>query len=224
MAKAKRANHRSGTDRPRWTPGGAAGEARPDGTDWEADAESVGQNGSGPPHALNGRQQQFDSDAAPGEFTTSVRLDEIAIAAMALSDGLRAATRGLPESVESRRLRRELDDAAGRFRAVAGELEITAGDLVRLAASEGQSCGITWGVCPEHGISLMDLGEVIRCRVLGCHREQAGGAAPCPQPVAYRVVDAAGPALLTCTGHAIACRLHLVGAVITLASDPFELL
>jgi hypothetical protein len=37
------------------------------------------------------------------------------------------------------------------------------------------------------------------------------------------VVDAAGPALLTCAGHAIACRLYLDNPVISAASDSMEL-
>jgi hypothetical protein len=159
----------------------------------------------------------------PG-FGTPVRVDEIAVAAMALSENLLDATKGLPESVESRQFRRDLDEAADTFRTVAGELETTAGNLVRLAATEGQSCGVAWGICPDHGLTLMNVGEVVTCHVLGCYREQEAVVEPCTQPVAYRVVDVAGPAMMTCAGHAIACRLHLEGAVITLASDSLEVL
>ncbi|TCO50505.1 hypothetical protein EV646_102579 [Kribbella antiqua] len=158
-----------------------------------------------------------------GEFNTPVRVDEIALAAMALSENLEAATRGMPETVELRRFRRDLDQAASTFRALAGKLEATAGGLVRLAANEGQSCGVGWGVCPEHGLTLMNVGESVSCRVLGCHLENEGAVERCEHPVAYRVVDAAGPALLTCAGHAIACRLYFENAVITLASDSLEL-
>jgi hypothetical protein len=158
-----------------------------------------------------------------GEFSTPVRVDEIAVAAMALSENLQAATRGLPESPELRRFRRDLDHAASTFRSIAGELEATAGNLIRLAAHEGQPCGVGWGVCPEHGLTLMNVGETVTCHVLGCHRENEGAVERCEHPVAYRVVDAAGPALLTCAGHAIACRLYLENAVITLASDSLEL-
>jgi hypothetical protein len=157
-------------------------------------------------------------------FGTPVKVDEIALAAIALSEGLIAATRGLPESVASRQLRRDLDQAADTFRAVAGELETTAGNLIRLAATEGQSCGVTWGMCEDHGLTLMAVGEKVTCHVLGCYREQQAVVERCTQPVAYRVVDVAGPALLTCAGHAIACRLHLDGAVITLVTDSLELL
>ncbi|WP_132296380.1 hypothetical protein [Kribbella sp. VKM Ac-2568] len=171
-----------------------------------------------------GNGQARDPQARSAGFGTPVRVDEIAVAAMALSEGLHAATRGLPESVESRQFRRDLDEAADTFRNVASELETTAGNLIRLAASEGQACGVTWGICPEHGLSLMSVGETVTCRVLGCYRENEDVVEQCTQPVAYRVVDAVGPALMTCSGHAIACRLHLDGAVITLASDSLELL
>ena len=185
------------------------------------------QNGQVPQVGYRDRYPQRPDRTAQlryGEFGTPIRVDEIAVAAIALSENLQAATQGLPESVESRQFRRDLDEAADTFRSVASELETTASNLIRLAAHDGQSCGVTWGVCPEHGITLMNYGDVVTCHVLGCHREQEGVAEACTQPVAYKVVDAAGPALFTCAGHAIACRLHLEGAVITLASDSLELL
>ena len=61
-----------------------------------------------------------------GQFNTPVRVDEIAVAAMALSENLQAATRGMPETVELRRFRRDLDQAASTFRTIASELEVTA--------------------------------------------------------------------------------------------------
>jgi hypothetical protein len=208
MAKVK-AHHRIGTERPRGLS--------------SAQLLNVhGQNGS---DSLNEQDEPKEGPTRiTAEFGTPVRVDEIAVAAMALSDDLHAATRGLPESVESRRFRRDLDDAADTFRTVAAELESTAGDLIRMAAREGQTCGVGWGICPDHGITLMEVGDVVTCRVFGCDLEQAGVAERCAQPVVYRVVDAVGPALLTCTGHAVACRIQLEGAVITLASDSLELL
>lgn len=161
---------------------------------------------------------------ARAQFETPVRVDEIAVAAKALSENLQAATRGMPESPELRALRRDLDQAASTLGSIAGVLEATAGSLIRLAANEGRSCGVGWGVCPEHGLTLMNVdGETVTCRVLGCHRENEGAVERCEHPVVYRVVDAAGPSLLTCAGHAIACRLYLDDTVITLAADSLEL-
>jgi len=177
----------------------------------------------GPPQEWTPRPYGRVNGTALGEFNTPVRVDEIAVAAMALSENLQAATRGMPESPQLRRFRRDLDHAASTFRTIAGELEATAGGLIRLAANEGRPCGVGWGVCPEHGLTLMNVGETVSCHVLGCHRENEGAVERCEHPVAYRVVDAAGPALLTCAGHAIACRLYLDDAVITLATDSLEL-
>ena len=157
------------------------------------------------------------------QFNTPVRVDEIAVAAMTLAEDLHAATQNMPESVELRRFRRDLDQAATTFRDLASKLEVTAGKLVRLAANEGQACGVGWGVCPEHGLTLMNVGETVTCHVLGCGRENEGEVERCEHPVAYRVVDAAGPALLTCTGHAIACRLYFDNPVITATADSMEL-
>ncbi|MEU4392396.1 hypothetical protein [Kribbella sp. NPDC023855] len=236
MAKAKRVNDRSasdmGADRaedrrhqngpaPLTVRNGRSPNGAPDAT-----AANGTPNGTPPiePVPGNGPVPVREPVPSTSNFGTPVKVDEIAVAAMALSENLLAATRGLPESVASRQLRRDLDEAADTFRAVAGELEATAGSLVRLAATEGQSCGVSWGICEDHGLTLMSVGEVVTCHVLGCHREQQAVVERCMQPVAYRVVDVAGPALLTCAGHAIACRVHLDGAVITLATDSLELL
>ncbi|GAB3954745.1 hypothetical protein GCM10029976_097710 [Kribbella albertanoniae] len=84
-----------------------------------------------------------------GEFTTPVRVDEIAVAAMALSENLDAATRGMPESVALREFRRELDQAASTFRTLAGSKrppEASSGSLrttVSRAVSDGESALIT---------------------------------------------------------------------------------
>lgn len=157
------------------------------------------------------------------QFNTPVRVDEIAVAAMTLAEDLQAATQSMPDSSELRRFRHELDQAATTFREMATKLEATAGKLVRLAANEGQVCGVGWGVCPEHGLTLMNIGDTATCHVLGCGRQNEGEVERCEHPVAYKVVDAAGPALLTCSGHAIACRMYFDNPVITATADSMEL-
>ncbi|RZU10845.1 hypothetical protein EV645_6000 [Kribbella rubisoli] len=157
------------------------------------------------------------------QFNTPVRVDEIAVAAMTLAEDLQAATQSMPDSTELRRFRQELDQAATTFREMASKLEATAGKLVRLAANEGQVCGVGWGVCPEHGLTLMNIGDTATCHVLGCGRQNEGEVERCEHPVAYKVVDAAGPALLTCSGHAIACRMYFDNPVITATADSMEL-
>lgn len=210
-----------------------ADPAQPADAGWQAE-QRVAEIPLEPPAGQNGKPQSDwtsevrDRPRVPngttlGEFNTPVRVDEIAVAAMALSENLQAATRGMPESVEMRRFRRDLDQAASTFRTIASELEVTAGKLIRLAANEGQACGVGWGVCPEHGLTLMNVGETVTCHVLGCDHTNEGAVERCEHPVAYRVVDAAGPALLTCAGHAIACRRYLDNPVISAVSDSMEL-
>lgn len=157
------------------------------------------------------------------QFNTPVRVDEIAVAAMTLAEDLHAATQNMPDSAELRRFRRDLDQATTTFRDLASKLEVTAGKLVRLAANEGHACGVGWGVCPEHGLTLMNVGDTVTCHVLGCGLQNVGEVERCEHPVAYRVVDAAGPSLLTCSGHAIACRLYFDNPVITATADSMEL-
>lgn len=195
-----------------WQPGEQVAEIRTDQpaprSDWLSEVRDR-------PRAQNGSTLR--------QFNTPVRVDEIAVAAMTLAEDLQAATQSMPDSTELRRFRRELDQAATTFREMATKLEATAGKLVRLAANEGQVCGVGWGVCPEHGLTLMNIGDTATCHVLGCGRQNEGEVERCEHPVAYKVVDAAGPALLTCSGHAIACRMYFDNPVITATADSMEL-
>jgi hypothetical protein len=200
----------------------SSGSNGPDGSNGRADANGVPavQPGAWTAEVRDRPRTQ----STLGQFNTPVRVDEIAVAAMTIAEDLHAATQSMPDSVELRRFRQDLDQAATTFRELASRLEVTAGKLVRLAANEGQACNVGWGVCPEHGLTLMNIGERGgTCHVLGCGRENEGEIERCEHPVAYRVVDAAGPALMTCSGHAIACRLYLDNPVITAASDSMEL-
>src|SRR5215217_6686910 len=85
---------------------------------------------------------QVDQNRVDEDRPDQNRADEIAVAAMTLAEDLHAATQTMPESVELRRFRRDLDQAANTFREIASKLEVTAGKLVRLAANEGQVCGV----------------------------------------------------------------------------------
>jgi hypothetical protein len=200
-----------GAKPPTWQPGEQVAEIRteePSRSDWLSEVRDR-------PRAQNGTTLR--------QFNTPVRVDEIAVAAMTLAEDLQAATQSMPDSTELRRFRQELDQAATTFREMATKLEATAGKLVRLAANEGQVCGVGWGVCPEHGLTLMNIGDTATCHVLGCGRQNEGEVERCEHPVAYKVVDAAGPALLTCSGHAIACRMYFDNPVITATADSMEL-
>jgi hypothetical protein len=206
-----------------WQAGRQVGEVRPGQRPDQQSAQPPNRTTPGAWTAEVRERPRVPNGATLRQFNTPVRVDEVAVAAMTLAEDLQAATQNMPDSGELRRFRRDLDQAVTTFRELASRLEVTAGNLVRLAASESQACGVGWGVCPEHGLTLMNIGETATCHVLGCGRENEGEVERCEHPVAYRVVDAAGPALLTCSGHAIACRMYFDNPVITSAADSMEL-
>lgn len=198
MSRTKRAGRRNGAE-----------------SDWPL---SVSVDGTELVESDNGTHPVHESVATPG------RLGELAAAARELADGIEAANDALLSSVElgADRFWMSLTSAVEACRTAATELERTAGELVRAAAEADKACSVSWGVCPDHGVVVLSSGDMLTCRVLGCYRTPQASTAPCTRPVAYRVVDAAGSAFLACTGHAIACRRELVGAVITLTADSLE--
>jgi hypothetical protein len=82
-------------------------------------------------------------------------------------------------------------------------------------------CGVTWGVCPEHGATLDAALERTTCRFPGCALtwDYDRFSAPCPEPAGHRVSDSRGGVLPLCGGHVIAVRSQLPGAVITPLDD-----
>jgi hypothetical protein len=160
-----------------------------------------------------------DSLPTPG------RLGQLATVAGTLADGIEAANRALLDAgeLDSNRFWLPLESAVEAVRKAGEELEKVAGELVRTMAISSGSCAVGWGVCPDHGIALTSvIDDRTVCRVLGCRQTPQAPSIPCSEPVAYRVVDAEGAAFLACTGHAVACRRELVGAVITLTADSLE--
>jgi hypothetical protein len=152
------------------------------------------------------------------------QLGQLAAVAEILAGGIDAANQGLLHGtdLESGRYWLPLEGAAEAVRRAAEELEKVAGELVRSMATAHGPCEVGWGVCPDHGVTLTSTGSNVACRVIGCDRVPAAPSIQCTEPVAYRVVDAEGSAFLACTGHAVACRRELVGAVITLTADSLE--
>jgi hypothetical protein len=156
---------------------------------------------------------------------TPGRLGQLASAAQTLAEGIEAANQALLSAgeLDSGRFWMPLEAAADAVRRAGQELETVAGELVRTMAISAGSCAVGWGVCPEHGIALTSIiDNRVVCRVLGCRQTPEAPSIRCSEPVAYRVVDAEGAAFLACTGHAVACRRELVGAVITLTADSLE--
>lgn len=103
-----------------------------------------------------------------------------------------------------------LPNAAGLIRQAALELAESAAELT-LAAQEHQPvtfCRMGWGVCPEHGSTLITVGTVTRCAVSGCGRtwEYRRELVPCAELATHRVVDADGGQTPVCVGHATYAR------------------
>jgi hypothetical protein len=78
-------------------------------------------------------------------------------------------------------------------------------------------CGVTWGVCPDHGATLDATPDRTTCRHPECRLtwDYDRFAAPCPEPASHQVRDSAGGAMPLCGGHVTAVAKQLVGAVIT---------
>ena len=159
------------------------------------------------------------------DMPTPGRLGQLAAAAQTLAEGIEAANQAMLSAgeLDSGRFWGPLESASDAVRRAGQELEKVAGELVRTMAISSGSCAVGWGVCPEHGIALTSIiDDRVVCRVLGCRQTPEAPSIRCSEPVAYRVVDAEGAAFLACTGHAVACRRELVGAVITLTADSLE--
>lgn len=159
------------------------------------------------------------------DMPTPGRLGQLAAAAQTLAAGIEAANQAMLNAgeLDSNRFWMPLEAATESVRRAAQELEKVAGELVRTMAISAGSCAVGWGVCPEHGIALTSIvDDRVVCRVLGCRQTPEAPSIRCSEPVAYQVVDAEGSPFLACTGHAVACRRELVGAMITLTADSLE--
>ncbi|NEB67448.1 hypothetical protein G3I39_10360, partial [Streptomyces fulvissimus] len=74
----------------------------------------------------------------------------------ALQERIRNVEHRLAGSEETRHSVFRLSDAAGRLTDVSEALEETAGELARVrAVRDGSVCAVPWGVCPEHGNTLV---------------------------------------------------------------------
>ncbi|GAA2699118.1 hypothetical protein GCM10010412_095400 [Nonomuraea recticatena] len=98
-----------------------------------------------------------------------------------------------------------LPNAAGLIRQAALELAESAAELTRATQHRPVTfCRMGWGVCPEHGSTLIAMGTVTRCAVFGCGRtwEYKREVVPCAELATHRVVDADGGQTPVCGGHA----------------------
>lgn len=137
------------------------------------------------------------------------RVAALAVAVRAVRDRFRAAADG-----PTRRIGGRLDNTAGELERVVRELETTAGILTRVRARG--TCAADWGLCPEHGDTLIATGNQAWCRAAGCDLRWGYDRAglPCDQPAAYVLTDPGGPDVALCAGHARLAREQIAGPVV----------
>jgi hypothetical protein len=108
-----------------------------------------------------------------------------------------------------------LDTATSHLTQAAAEIRGTADDLARV--QHCGTCRADWGLCPEHGNTLVTSGRACRCRAPGCRRrwdhDRAG--LPCTEQATHQVRDTTGGTTLLCTGHAYDAQRRITGAVVT---------
>ncbi|MER5608284.1 hypothetical protein AB0F93_03505 [Micromonospora tulbaghiae] len=165
------------------------------------------------------------TDPAAGRPVRPVELNDLGARARRLADAVDAVNTRLAAADESTtRAGFRLDDAAATLLRVAGELEATATDLFRVV--NRSSCPADWGVCPEHGGTLVSTGGRSWCPHHGCGRKWPYDrlGLPCQEPAAFDVRGADGNGGPMCAGHAVYARAHLPGATVTAlpAQDPKE--
>ena len=95
------------------------------------------------------------------------------------------------------------------------DLQRAAGDLARVRSLAEQTCGIPWGVCPEHGNTLSFSAKVSTCRVCGRTWAYDRLGRPCGELVDWKVTDQAGAVTMMCEGHVLGARAVLQGATFT---------
>ncbi|MFD7867816.1 hypothetical protein [Streptomyces sp. NPDC059783] len=135
-----------------------------------------------------------------------------------LQERIRAIEQQLRSSEETRHSVFRLADAAGRLTDVSEALEETAGELARVrSVRDGSVCAVPWGVCPEHGNTLVSTGGRTRCSQLACTRvwsyDRLG--VPCGEPLTHKVTDATGASFNACRAHAMDATERIIGCTVT---------
>ncbi|MFF6903536.1 hypothetical protein [Streptomyces hydrogenans] len=79
------------------------------------------------------------------------------------------------------------------------------------------TCGVPWGVCPDHGNTLRTSGGITQCRDLACLNiwDYDRLDRVCGDPVTHTVTDAAGTSFRACRAHAMDADERLVGGTVT---------
>jgi hypothetical protein len=156
------------------------------------------------------------SRAVPAQASDPDRFRRLARAALSLAGEIRSAhadLRGSHHDFIGRAFR--LGDAAGQAEGIANALEDTASDLDRYLSRPSGACEIPWGVCPEHGNTLVSTGRGATCQVCSRTWDYGRVAMPCEEPARWHLSDAHGESRRVCDGHATDARARLDHARLT---------
>lgn len=160
---------------------------------------------------------RYAEAVAGRSLSLAIRLEALADEIDALHSDIRAAR---DEPV--RRAGFRCDTATGWLRHASEELQETADHLDRVAAAtKPGACAVPWGVCPEHGNTLISSGRKTWCRAAACGRtwtyDRLG--LPCIEPARWTVTDKYGSRSVMCDGHAFDAGKRLEGARIELREE-----
>jgi len=168
-------------------------------------------------YEISREHSRHASAAVDRALSLAVRAAALADEIEALHDAVRAAR---DEPV--RRAGFRCDAAVDWVRQASAELADTADQLERVAAAmRPGACSVQWGVCPEHGNTLIGMGRKTWCRVTGCGRGWPYDRIdlPCIEPARWQVTDQNGGTTVMCDGHALDARQSLAGAGIELREE-----
>jgi hypothetical protein len=154
---------------------------------------------------------------SPSPTDLAARARELAACAQALAAAITTLYHDIRAAQDEsvRRAGFRCDTARGGTQGAAGELRSTANDLDCIAASAMPgTCPVPWGVCPNHGNTLISAGGRTWCRAPGCPRtwNYDRVSLPCCEPTRWTVTDQHGGASRMCNGHALDAAERLDGA------------
>ncbi|HEX4813228.1 MAG TPA: hypothetical protein VFV66_10810 [Nonomuraea sp.] len=132
------------------------------------------------------------------------------------AEALTAEVRAFCDTIPERDHAAEALLAADQLARGAEGLKRAADDLARLQA---QPCGLSWGVCPEHGNTLDAKAGVTTCRVCRRAWDHDRLRRPCLEPVTWKVIDRSGAETKMCDGHVLGARAAAAGATFVRLSE-----
>lgn len=144
-------------------------------------------------------------------------VQELAARAGALTGQIEAARESLTQSGDEHAQRAgfRLDTAIGNVHEARRGLAATVEDLGRLAGRGPGACQIPWGICPEHGNTLVGTAGRSTCQTCGRSWDYDRAGMPCEEPARWLLTDVEGATRRVCDGHGRDALARLVGARLT---------